>query len=156
MSPPASAATTSTPSSTPSPSSAYVSAKQLWQLVTEQSLVASDDVIEKELRRGQDRMGQGLAWFGRRKVVGSTTTTSQGKLARFISRLADLLQVDEDAKAKGVLQAYLASDFRGTKESLKILAGDDRLRGPLMQDVWHFYRAERLYVLQVRSKKVEQ
>jgi hypothetical protein len=41
-------------------------------------------------------------------------------------------------------------DFRGTKDSLKQLVNDDRFRKPLLRDIWFFYRAERLYLLQVQ------
>ena len=47
---------------------------------------------------------------------------------------------------------YLFSgDFRGTKDSLKKLVSEDRYRKPLLRDIWYFYRAERLYLLQVRN-----
>ena len=47
---------------------------------------------------------------------------------------------------------YLFSgDFRGTKDSLKKLVSEDRYRKPLLRDIWYFYGAERLYLLQVRN-----
>jgi hypothetical protein len=42
-----------------------------------------------------------------------------------------------------------SGDFRGTKDSLKKLVSEDRYRKPLLRDIWYFYRAERLYLLQV-------
>ena len=44
-------------------------------------------------------------------------------------------------------------DFRGTKDGLKKLIDDTRFHRPLMLDVWQFYRAERLYMLQVNATK---
>ena len=44
---------------------------------------------------------------------------------------------------------YLTGDFRGTKESLKKLVNEDRVRKHLLIDIWQFYRAERLYLLKV-------
>lgn len=43
----------------------------------------------------------------------------------------------------------LVGEFRGTKASLKKLIDDERYQGPLMNDIWQFYRAERLYLLQI-------
>ena len=41
------------------------------------------------------------------------------------------------------------SEFRGTSESLKDLLNHDHQVKPLLLDIWQFYRAERLYLLQV-------
>ena len=43
-------------------------------------------------------------------------------------------------------------DFRGTKDSLKKLVNEDRYRKPLMTDIWHFYRSERLYLLKTTKE----
>ncbi len=120
--------------------------------------MASDQVIQTELDRHKDILAKGITWFGRRKKEATATSTTAsstatkkapGKLTRFLAKLGDMLGVDEDAKAKGILYAYLAGDFRGTKQSLKRLVDDDRLQKPLMVDIWQFYRAERLHLLQV-------
>ena len=42
----------------------------------------------------------------------------------------------------------VSGDFRGTKDGLKKLIDDQRFHRPLMLDIWQFYRAERLYLLQ--------
>ncbi len=147
------AKTSSAPPTAAGSKSSYASAKQLWQLVTEQSLVASNDVLNRELERNRDFLARGLGWFGQRKksVAASAPATAKttGKLGKFVSRLAEMLGVEEDSKARGILSAYLAGDFRGTKQSLRKLVDDERLQRPLMVDVWQFYRAERLYLLQV-------
>ena len=44
---------------------------------------------------------------------------------------------------------FSPGDFRGTKESLKKLVNEDRVRKHLLIDIWQFYRAERLYLLKV-------
>ena len=44
---------------------------------------------------------------------------------------------------------YLATEFRGTSESLAGLMKEDSQARPLLLDIWQFYRAERLYLLQV-------
>ncbi len=147
---------TAQPGASAPDATAYSSAKQLWHLVTEQSLVTSDDVLSRELARHRPFLAEGLAWFG--KGVKTPTTAAaaaakrpQGKLSRFVGRLAELLGMDDDVRAKGILSAYLAGDFRGTKQSLRKMVDDERLQRPLMVDVWQYYRAERLYLLQVRS-----
>ena len=44
---------------------------------------------------------------------------------------------------------YHSGDFRGTKDSLKNLVNEERVRKHLLIDIWQFYRAERLYLLRV-------
>ncbi len=50
-----------------------------------------------------------------------------------------------------LLTSYLSGDFRGTKASLRRMVDDDRFHAPLLRDIWQFYRAERIYLLQVRK-----
>ena len=42
----------------------------------------------------------------------------------------------------------LPGDFRGTKSSLRRLIDDTRFQQPLIRDIYQYYRAERLYLLQ--------
>jgi hypothetical protein len=46
------------------------------------------------------------------------------------------------------INILVTGDFRGTKSSLRRLIDDPRFQLPLIRDVWQFYRAERLYLLQ--------
>ena len=72
---------------------------------------------------------------------------STGKLAQFLNTLADAIGV-ETQQAKAILSAYLAGEFRGTKSSLRRLIDDFRFQQPLIRDIYQYYRAERLYLLQ--------
>ena len=47
-----------------------------------------------------------------------------------------------------------SDDFRGTKESLKKLIEEDRHHRTLLQDIWRFYRSERIYLVQILKEIV--
>ena len=54
----------------------------------------------------------------------------------------------------GILVYLVSGEFRGTKQSLRTLIEDERLQSPLLLDIWQFYRAERLYLLQVLKQVI--
>lgn len=66
----------------------------------------------------------------------------------FVSKVSTTLGLEELA-AWQLICSYLSTEFRGTQQSLKDLINDDQKRKPLILDVWQFYRAERLYLLQI-------
>ena len=66
----------------------------------------------------------------------------------FVIKLAGVMRLEEE-QAWQVLCNYLATEFRGTSESLALLLKEDAQARPLLLDIWQFYRAERLYLLQV-------
>ena len=43
----------------------------------------------------------------------------------------------------------ITGDFRGTKDSLKKLVNDERCQKPLLNDIWQFHQAEKLYTLRI-------
>ena len=91
----------------------YSSTKLLWHLVTEQSLSASDDVLESELSSQKDLLSKGLSFFieptktTREAFVKKRGSGSGGKLSQFILQLSQLIQVEEEL-SKHILSAYLA------------------------------------------------
>ena len=44
---------------------------------------------------------------------------------------------------------FFTGDFRGTKDSLKKLVNDERCQKPLLNDIWQFHQAEKLYNLRI-------
>ncbi|TRY70692.1 hypothetical protein TCAL_16356 [Tigriopus californicus] len=132
------------------------SLKQLSRLVTEQGVLISDSVLSKELSDHRALIAQGLLAFPPPTSSSRAAFLQKwggkleksGKLTQFLVHLSELIQVEEK-ETKNLLYTYLAGEFRGTKASLKKLIDDERYQGPLMNDIWQFYRAERLYLLQV-------
>ena len=132
----------------------YSSCKQLWHLISSSSgVTTSEDILRSELNDDARRrqMEDGLKIF---KVTAKseekntdTKKRSSGKLAQFLYTLADAIGV-ETYQAKPILSAYLAGEFRGTKSSLRRLIDDSRFQQPLIRDIYQYYRAERLYLLQ--------
>ena len=51
---------------------------------------------------------------------------------------------------------HFVGEFRGTKQSLKELINEDRNQPALLVDIWQFYRAERLHLLQVIKEIISQ
>ncbi len=87
------------------------SAKTLWHLVTEQSLQASDDVLESQLDKSRELLLAGLARFKPPPSDSSAKPTSRGKLSQFLAKLSKLIGV-ESTVAKQILSSYLAGKKR--------------------------------------------
>jgi len=139
--------------SAPAAAEFYPSCKLLWQLVTEQAVKVSNEVIERQLRVNADKLEKGLAFFVPKKGH-YQEPTAEDKLGHFLQGLAQLLGLTSESLAKGLLTSYLAGDFRGTKKSLSLVIASEHLHKPFLMDIWRFYRSERLYLLQVRYSRL--
>lgn len=129
-----------------------VSHKSLWTLVSGASIHTERDVIKSELSAQQDALFEGLLGFKPNtketaELFKKKSSISEN-LREFVVKLSKVIGVGE-SQSWELLCQYLASEFRGTSESLKDLLKHDQQVKPLILDIWQFYRAERLYLLQV-------
>ena len=98
------------------PAPTYTSTKLLWQLVTEQSLQVTDDVLTNELKANSNLLVEGLGFYksptkaSRENYIKKRGAASSGKLNQFILKLSDLLQVEEEL-TKQILSAYLSGNI---------------------------------------------
>eukprot|EP00092_Neocalanus_flemingeri_P011668 GFUD01012572.1.p1 GENE.GFUD01012572.1~~GFUD01012572.1.p1 ORF type:complete len:1697 (+),score=556.35 GFUD01012572.1:89-5179(+) len=129
-----------------------VSNKSLWTLISSGGLQTEPGILETELLAQEHLLAEGLASYKLNsketltKFKADTTVGDSWK--DFVVKLSDVIGVEEN-KTWGLLCSYLSTEFRGTSESLADLLKHEGQVKPLMVDIWQFYRAERLYLLQV-------
>eukprot|EP00090_Calanus_glacialis_P005097 TRINITY_DN13917_c0_g1_i1.p1 TRINITY_DN13917_c0_g1~~TRINITY_DN13917_c0_g1_i1.p1 ORF type:complete len:1697 (-),score=641.63 TRINITY_DN13917_c0_g1_i1:67-5157(-) len=129
-----------------------VSNKSLWTLISSGGLQTEPGILETELLAQERVLAGGLASY----KPNSKDSLSKFKADKevgdswkdFVVKLSDVIGVEEN-KTWGILCSYLSTEFRGTSESLADLLKHEGQVKPLMVDIWQFYRAERLYLLQV-------
>ena len=131
----------------------YSSCKQLWHLISSSSgVTTSEDILRSEFNDDERKkqLEDGLKIFkvcAKSEKDAESKKRSSGKLAQFLYAMADGIGLETN-QAKPLLSAYLAGEFRGTKASLRSLIDDHRFQQPLIRDIYQYYRAERLYLLQ--------
>ena len=129
-----------------------VSNKSIWTLICCGGVQTEPGILESEFLAQESLLAVGLSWYAKNtketlekfkadKSVGDTWKD-------FVIKLSAVLGVDESV-CWDILCNYLATEFRGTSESLADLLKNETQVKPLIVDIWHFYRAERLYLLQV-------
>uniref|UniRef100_A0A0K2V9Y5 Nucleoporin NUP188 n=1 Tax=Lepeophtheirus salmonis TaxID=72036 RepID=A0A0K2V9Y5_LEPSM len=107
---------------------------------------ASTAVLKKEFEEREKKLFAGVSFTAK------GTSTKRKNLSEnfesFLSKLGSFLDKGPE-DTWDILSSYLSGDFRGTRDSLKVLINQEHLQKPLIVDIWQFYRAERLYLLQV-------
>ncbi|CAB4058067.1 NUP188 [Lepeophtheirus salmonis] len=108
---------------------------------------ASTAVLKKEFEEREKKLFAGVSFTAK-----GTSTKRKNLSENFESFLSKKLGSFLDKGPEDtwdILSSYLSGDFRGTRDSLKVLINQEHLQKPLIVDIWQFYRAERLYLLQV-------
>ncbi|KAI3362181.1 hypothetical protein L3Q82_012508, partial [Scortum barcoo] len=105
------------------------SCRELWTILLGRSALREPAQIEAELDRHWDRLLQGLSYYK------PPSSSSAGKvkenkdvaqpLKDFGLRISKLLGLDEQQSVQ-LLQCYLQEDYRGTRDSLKVVLKDER------------------------------
>uniref|UniRef100_A0A3B4ZDZ5 Nucleoporin NUP188 n=1 Tax=Stegastes partitus TaxID=144197 RepID=A0A3B4ZDZ5_9TELE len=106
--------------------------------------------IDAELDRHWDRLHQGLSYYK------PPSSSSAGKvkenkdvaqpLKDFGLRISKLLSLDEQQSVQ-LLQCYLQEDYRGTRDSLKVVLKDERQSQALLLKIADYYYEERMCLL---------
>ena len=107
----------------------------------ETELLAQKDLLREGLLSFKPNTKESLEKFKKSSEVGESWK-------EFVVKLSGLVGMEE-GQAWELLCNYLASEFRGTSASLATLLKEESQARPLLLDIWHFHRAERLYLLQV-------
>uniref|UniRef100_A0A8D3DQQ1 Nucleoporin NUP188 n=1 Tax=Scophthalmus maximus TaxID=52904 RepID=A0A8D3DQQ1_SCOMX len=121
------------------------SCRELWTI-----LLGRSAQIEAELDRHRDRLHQGLNYYK------APSSSSAGKvkdnkdvaqpLKDFGLRISKLLCLDEQQSVQ-LLQCYLQEDYRGTRDSLKVVLKDERQSQALLLKIADYYYEERMCLL---------
>jgi len=129
-----------------------VSNKSLWTLISSGGLQTEPGILESELLAQEHLLAEGLAGYKpntKDSLIKFKADKEVGDSWKdFVVKLSDVIGVEEKA-TWGLLCSYLSTEFRGTSASLADLLKHEGQVKPLMVDIWQFYRAERLYLLQV-------
>ena len=112
--------------------------------ILESEFLAQEHLLSLGLLSYAKNTKESLDKFKADKSVGDTWKD-------FVLKLSGVFGVDERL-CWDILCSYLATEFRGTSDSLLELLKNETQVKPLIADIWHFYRAERLYLLQVSSE----
>ncbi|XP_029133334.2 nucleoporin NUP188 [Labrus bergylta] len=126
------------------------SCRELWTILLGRSALREPAQIEAELDRHWNRLVQGLTYYK------PPSSSSAGKvkenkdvaqpLKDFGLRISKLLGLDEQQSVQ-LLQGYLQEDYRGTRDSLKVVLKDERQSQALLLKIADHYYDERLCLL---------
>ncbi|AWP15487.1 putative nucleoporin NUP188 -like [Scophthalmus maximus] len=126
------------------------SCRELWTILLGRSALREPAQIEAELDRHRDRLHQGLNYYK------APSSSSAGKvkdnkdvaqpLKDFGLRISKLLCLDEQQSVQ-LLQCYLQEDYRGTRDSLKVVLKDERQSQALLLKIADYYYEERMCLL---------
>ncbi|XP_056289355.1 nucleoporin NUP188 isoform X2 [Pseudoliparis swirei] len=126
------------------------SSRELWTILMGRSALREQAQIEAELDRHWERLHQGLSYYK------PPSSSSAGKvkenkdvaqpLKDFGLRISKLLALDEQQSVQ-LLQCYLQEDYRGTRNSLKVVFKDERQSQALLLKVAGYYYEERMCLL---------
>ncbi|XP_068429689.1 nucleoporin NUP188 [Clinocottus analis] len=126
------------------------SSRELWTILLGRSALREQAQIEAELDRHWDRLHQGLSYY-KPPSSSSATKVKENKavaqpLKDFGLRISKLLALDEQQSVQ-LLQCYLQEDYRGTRNSLKVVLKDERQSQALLLKVAGYYYEERMCLL---------
>ncbi|KAF1377712.1 hypothetical protein PFLUV_G00203580 [Perca fluviatilis] len=126
------------------------SSRELWTILLGRSALREPAQIEAELDRHWDRLHQGLTYF-KPPSSSSAAKVKENKdvaqpLKDFGLRISKLLGLDEQQSVE-LLQCYLQEDYRGTRDSLKVVLKDERQSQSLLLKVADYYYEERMCLL---------
>ncbi|XP_034565151.1 nucleoporin NUP188 homolog [Notolabrus celidotus] len=126
------------------------SCRELWTILLGRSALREPAQIEAELDRHWNRLHQGLSYYK------PPSSSSAGKvkenkdvaqpLKDFGLRISKLLCLDEQQSVQ-LLQCYLQEDYRGTRDSLKVVLKDERQSQALLLKIADYYYDERMCLL---------
>uniref|UniRef100_A0A3P8RH47 Nucleoporin NUP188 n=1 Tax=Astatotilapia calliptera TaxID=8154 RepID=A0A3P8RH47_ASTCA len=106
--------------------------------------------IEVELDRHWDRLHQGLSYYKPPSSSSAEKVKEKKDVAQplkdFGLRISKLLSLDEQQSVQ-LLQCYLQEDYRGTRDSLKVVLKDERQSQALLLKIADYYYEERMCLL---------
>ncbi|XP_029024008.1 nucleoporin NUP188 [Betta splendens] len=126
------------------------SCRELWTILMGRSALREPAQIEAELDRHWERLHQGLSYY-KPPSASSAVKVKENKdvaqpLKEFGLRISKLLGLDEQHSVQ-LLQCYLQEDYRGTRDSLKVVLKDERQSQALLLKIADYYYEERMCLL---------
>uniref|UniRef100_A0A8C4IA41 Nucleoporin NUP188 n=1 Tax=Dicentrarchus labrax TaxID=13489 RepID=A0A8C4IA41_DICLA len=126
------------------------SCRELWTILLGRSALREPAQIEAELDRHWDRLHQGLSYYKPPSSSSAGKVKENKEVAQplkdFGLRISKLLGLDEQQSVQ-LLQCYLQEDYRGTRDSLKVVLKDERQSQALLLKIADYYYDERMCLL---------
>uniref|UniRef100_A0A671W754 Nucleoporin NUP188 n=1 Tax=Sparus aurata TaxID=8175 RepID=A0A671W754_SPAAU len=126
------------------------SCRELWTILLGRSALREPAQIEAELDRHWDRLHQGLTYYKPPSSLSAGKVKDNKDVAQplkdFGLRISKLLGLDEQQSVQ-LLQCYLQEDYRGTRDSLKVVFKDERQSQALLLKIADYYYDERMCLL---------
>ncbi|XP_037121578.1 nucleoporin NUP188 homolog [Syngnathus acus] len=128
----------------------FRSCRELWTILLGRSALREPAQIESELETHWERLHQGLSYYKPPSSSSASKVKEKKDVAQplkdFGLRLSKLLGLDE-LQSVQLLQCYLQEDYRGTRDSLKVVLKDERQSQALLLKVADYYYEERMCLL---------
>ncbi|XP_068191386.1 nucleoporin NUP188 [Antennarius striatus] len=126
------------------------SCRELWTILLGRSALREPAHIEAELERHWDRLHQGLHYYKPPSPSAAARLKENKEVAAPLKdlalRISKLLGLDEQQSVQ-LLQCYLQEDYRGTRDSLKVVLKDERQSQTLLLKIADYYYDERTCLL---------
>ncbi|XP_051893198.1 nucleoporin NUP188 isoform X2 [Pristis pectinata] len=126
------------------------SSRELWTILLGRSALRDTAQIEAELDRHCDRLLAGLSYYKPPSASSGDKLKADKEVVAPLKelglRISKFLSLDEQQSVQ-ILQSYLQEDYRGTKDSIKVVLQDERQSQALQLKIAEYYYEERLYTL---------
>ncbi|XP_062929559.1 nucleoporin NUP188 [Mobula hypostoma] len=126
------------------------SSRELWTILVGRSALRDSAQIEAELDQHCDRLLAGLSFYKPPSVSSADKLKADKEVVASLKelglRISKFLSLDEQQSVQ-ILQSYLQEDYRGTKDSIKVVLQDERQSQTLQLKIAEYYYEERLYTL---------
>ncbi|XP_065300020.1 nucleoporin NUP188 [Dermacentor albipictus] len=120
------------------------SIKDLWVIISGNTLLRSNELVGTELTKNADQVLNGLLYFTDQRK--SKTTVPESFNQELLSKLSTLLGLDKE-RSYELFCSYLIYEYRGTPDDLKATVASERNIPHILNEVWNYYRMERLFSL---------
>ncbi|XP_041706361.1 nucleoporin NUP188-like [Coregonus clupeaformis] len=123
------------------------SSQELWTILLGRSALREPAQIEAELDRNWERLLQGLCYYKAPSSSSADKLKADKDVAQplkdFGLRISKLLGLDQQQSVQ-ILQCYLQEDYRGTRNTLKVVLQDERQSQTLLMKIADYYYEERV------------
>ncbi|KAG7499100.1 nucleoporin NUP188-like [Solea senegalensis] len=126
------------------------SCRELWTILLGRSALREPAQIGAELDKHRDRLHQGLSYYKPPSSSSAGKVKENKDVAQPLKdvglRISKLLGLDEQQSVQ-LIQCYLQEDYRGTRDSLKVVLKDERQSQALLLKIADYYYEERTCLL---------
>ncbi|XP_019619082.1 PREDICTED: LOW QUALITY PROTEIN: nucleoporin NUP188 homolog [Branchiostoma belcheri] len=127
------------------------SGRELWQIITGQSFLRSQDQIGAELQKNKLRLLNGLLFYKPPSDASAKSLKEKKDVKKEVKdltiRTSKFLGLDE-LQTNSLIELYLAQDFRESLDEWETKLSDERYAQTLLGRLADIYYEDRIYILQ--------